>query len=217
MSSTSLKKNLFEQLATIGKTLSHENRLMILDVLAQGKSDVDTLGEKVGLTRAGVSKHLQHLKHAGLVTSRREGKHIIYTLSDESVYTLIVHLRQVAETQLEEMQALLKQHLKPNTLLEPIPMTEIKKLEQNHQAYQLVDVRPEDEFLEGHIPNAINIPIDQFADNLAKLKHDQPIIIYCRGPYCMWSGDAVETLLAKGFQAKRLVDGYPEWRSLRDY
>lgn len=211
--SQTLKHNLFEQLAQVSKALGSANRLMILDVLSQGESDVDTLHKKLQLSIANVSKHLQNLKQAGLVKSRREGLRIIYMLSDRSVFNLIVSLRDVAETQLEEMQTLLTEHLKPNTPLEPISLKALKLMEQNQQSYTLVDVRPQDEFVAGHLPNAINLPIDEFSTNLKQFKLSEPLIVYCRGPYCMWSTDAVQTLLSLGYQAKRLKEGYPEWQN----
>ncbi|QBZ84132.1 putative HTH-type transcriptional regulator YgaV [Hydrogenovibrio crunogenus] len=211
-----LKRNLFEQLAQVSKALGQTNRLMILDILSQSECDVDTLHRKLGLSVANVSKHLQNLKQAGLVKSRRDGLRIIYKLSDESVFRLIVSLREVAETQLEEMQALLVEHLKPNTPLEPISLQVLKKMERNHQSFTLLDVRPYDEFSSGHLPNAINIPIDELSKNFSQLSPDQPLIIYCRGPYCMWSHEAAEILQEKGYEAKRLIEGYPEWRATQE-
>lgn len=206
----SLKYNLFDQLAQVSKALGHANRLMILDVLTQAACDVETLHKKLGLSIANVSKHLQTLKQAGLVTSIRDGQRIIYSLSDPSVYRLITSLRDVAESQLVSMQSLLIEHLKPNTPFEPISLKALKK---SKQAYTLLDVRPEDEFLAGHIPNAINIPIEQLPQKISQLQTDQTLIVYCRGPYCMWSQQAVEALLQRGIEAKRLTEGYPEWQA----
>jgi len=211
--SQSLKYNLFEQLAQVSKALGHANRLMILDVLSQGECDVDTLHRKLYLSIANVSKHLQSLKQAGLVKNRREGLRIIYMLSDKSVLNLIVSLREVAETQLDQMQSLLIEHLKPNTPLEPISLKTLTSMQQNQQSYTLVDVRPKDEFVAGHLPNAINVPIEEFSKHLNQFKVSEPLIVYCRGPYCMWSNDAVQTLLSHGYQAKRLKEGYPEWQA----
>ncbi len=215
-SKPSLKYSLFEQLAQVSKSLGHANRLMILDVLSQGESDVDTLHQKLGLTVANVSKHLQSLKQVGLVTSRREGQRIIYALSNEAVFRLIMSLREVAELQLEEMHHLLEAHLKPNTPFEPISLETLKQMQAESQPMTLLDVRPEDEFQSGHLPNAINIPIDDLPESLSELDPEQTLVVYCRGPYCMWSKDALEVLLEKGFTAKRLIEGYPEWRQQAD-
>lgn len=209
MAINSLKLSLFEQLAQVSKALGHANRLMILDVLAQTHCDVETLHKKLGLSIANVSKHLQTLKHAGLVTNERQGQHSVYALSDDSVFRLIVSLRDVAESQLDSMQALLAEHIQPNTDYEPISL---KALREYKQPYTLLDVRPEDEFKAGHIPHAINIPIEQLASKLSQLQNDQTIVIYCRGPYCMWSQQAVDALQKRGIQAKRLAEGYPEWQ-----
>lgn len=208
----SLKHSLFEQLSHVSKALGHSNRLMILDILTQGECDVETLHQKLGLSIANVSKHLQSLKQAGLVVNRREGQRIIYALSDQSVFRLIVSLREVAESQQEEMRSLLEEHIKPNTPLEPISLNVLKKMEKEKQPITLLDVRPTDEFDSGHLPNAINVPIDIFPENLSQLDQNNTLIVYCRGPYCMWSKEAVEVLLDKGFKAKRLIEGYPEWQ-----
>ena len=217
MSTTpSLKHSLFEQLAHVSKALGHSNRLMILDILSQGECDVETLHQKLGLSIANVSKHLQSLKQAGLVINRREGQRIIYALSDQSVFRLIVSLRDVAESQQEEMRSLLEEHIKPNTPLEPISLNVLKKMEKEKQPITLLDVRPVDEFNSGHLPNAINIPIESFPENLSQLDQSNTLIVYCRGPYCMWSKEAVEVLLEKGFKAKRLTEGYPEWQQTQN-
>lgn len=206
----SLKYNLFDQLAQVSKALGHANRLMILDVLVQTESDVDTLHQKLGLSIANVSKHLQTLKQAGLVISQRQGQRIVYALSDPSVFRLIVSLREVTESQLDSMQTLLLTHLQPNTPFEPISLKALKDIK---QPYTLLDVRPEDEYAAGHIPQAINIPIEQLAHKLPELDTDRTLIVYCRGPYCMWSQQALDQLQQRGIAAKRLAEGYPEWRS----
>ncbi len=211
---SSLKYSLFEQVAHISKALGHANRLMIIDILSQGPSDVDGLRRKLNLSLANVSKHLQNLKQAGLVTSHREGQRVIYTLTSETVFQLTVCLREVAETQLEKMRQLLQEHLKPHTPLEPISFEQLNKIRQQNPSVTLLDVRPADEYNAGHLPNAINIPIESLADNLAKLDPNQTLIVYCRGPYCMWSKEALELLHQKGYKAKRLSEGYPEWRQL---
>lgn len=207
----SLKYNLFDQLAQVSKALGHANRLMILDVLAQTESDVDTLHQKLGLSIANVSKHLQTLKQAGLVVSERQGQRVVYALSDPSVFRLIVSLRDVAESQLDSMQSLLQSHLQPNTPFEPISLNALKDF---NQPYTLLDVRPADEFAAGHIPQAINIPIEQLPEKLAQLTAEPTLIVYCRGPYCMWSQQALDQLQQHGIQAKRLAEGYPEWQQL---
>jgi rhodanese-related sulfurtransferase/DNA-binding transcriptional ArsR family regulator len=205
-----MKIHLFEQLAQVSKAIGHANRLMILDVLMQAECDVETLHQKVGLSLANVSKHLQILKQAGLVKHQRHGQRMLYSLSDQRVYDLIAALRDVAESQLASMQALLQEHLKPNTPLAPISLDQLQKLS---QPFKLLDVRPPDEFAAGHIPSAINVPIDQLADNLPEVHDDTTIVVYCRGPYCLWSQEAVEALQSKGLKATRLAEGYPEWQA----
>jgi DNA-binding transcriptional ArsR family regulator/rhodanese-related sulfurtransferase len=208
-STTSLKYHLFDQLAQVSKSLGHANRLMILDVLAQTPCDVDTLHTKLDLSLANVSKHLQSLKQAGLVTSQRQGQHIVYALSDSSVFDLIVSLRNVAESQVASMQTLLHTHLQPNTAFEPISLKTLNELQ---QPFTLLDLRPEDEYAAGHIPNAINVPIEKLAQKLSDFDVHHTLIVYCRGPYCMWSKQALDELQKLGISAQRLAEGYPEWR-----
>ncbi|KUJ73020.1 metalloregulator ArsR/SmtB family transcription factor [Thiomicrospira sp. WB1] len=213
MPQTSLKTHLFEQLAQVSKALGHANRLMILDVLMQTDCDVETLQNKVGLNLANVSKHLQSLKQAGLVKTQRQGQRMIYSLSDPRVYTLVASLRDVAESQLESMQRLLEDHLKLNTPLAPISLNELAQLP---QPYTLLDVRPPDEFAAGHIPSAINVPVESLAQTLPSITPNTTLVVYCRGPYCLWSQEAVQTLQAQGWKAHRLAEGYLEWQSQQD-
>lgn len=211
-----LKLCLFEQLAQIGKSLGHANRLLILDVLAQGPCQVDVLSQKLDLSVANVSKHLQHLKQAGLVVNEVQGTQRIYQLSDERIVPLIQTLRHIAEQQMAQVSTLLTEKLYPRAPLMPFNPKELKQAVKENKV-TLLDVRPSDEFRAGHIQGAINLPIESL-DNpatqsamLAQLPQQKPIVVYCRGPYCLWSYEAVETLQASGHTASRMPEGYPEW------
>lgn len=207
-----LKQCLFEQLAQIGKSLGHANRLQILDVLAQGACQVDTLSQKLDLSLANVSKHLQHLKQAGLVINHTQGSQRIYQLSDEAIVPLIKTLRQIAENQMDLVSQLLNEKLHPRAPLMPYNPNELRQALQTDQV-TLLDVRPCDEYQAGHIAGAINIPIETLGDHIQQLSQLKPIVIYCRGPYCLWSYEAVELLQSAGIDASRMPEGYPEWNA----
>lgn len=213
---TNLKLCLFEQLAQIGKSLGHANRLLILDVLAQGACQVDVLSHKLGLSVANVSKHLQHLKQAGLVVNEVQGTQRVYQLSDEAIVPLIQTLRQIAENQMAEVATLLNEKLHPRAPLMPFNPKELKQAVQENRV-TLLDVRPADEYQAGHIDGAINLPIESLGNStertlsFAQLSHQKPFVVYCRGPYCLWSYEAVEKLQANGLSASRMPEGYPEW------
>lgn len=217
---TNLKRCLFEQLAQMGKSLGHSNRLLILDVLAQGAYQVDALSLKLGLSVANVSKHLQHLKQAGLVISEVQGTQRIYQLSDKAIVPLIQIMRQIAENQMAEVATLLNEKLHPRAPLMPFNPKELKQAVKENKV-TLLDVRPTDEYQAGHIDGAINLPIESLTQSpsqslaLPAFSHPKPIVVYCRGPYCLWSYQAVEALQANGHSASRMPEGYPEWAILQ--
>lgn len=211
MQTDNLKLCLFEQLAQIGKSLGHANRLLILDILAQAPHQVETISAKLGLSVANVSKHLQNLKQSGLVASDIKGSQRIYRLSTEEIIPLIQSMRQVAELQMEQVSQILNEQLEPKAPLTPFNPQQLKKSLKTEQI-TLLDVRPEDEYQFGHIDGAINVPIEKLADRMQDLCKQKPVVVYCRGPYCLWSYDAVEQLKQDNFDASRLADGYPDWK-----
>ena len=212
MSSESPKYALLSQFAAVAKALGHAHRLELLEFAAQGERSVDSLAERAGLTVGNTSQHLQHLRRAGLVRSRREGKRILYRLSDEAVVGLLASLRQIAERNVAEVQRVLDGYFHERDALEPLSRDEL--VARMHDGLVTVlDVRPEDEFVAGHLPGAINIPLRKLEEQLAELPRDHEIIAYCRGPYCVLSFEAVSTLRGRGFKARRFEEGYPEWRA----
>lgn len=210
MPQDNLKLCLFEQLALIGKSLGHANRLLILDILAQAPTQVEVLSQKLGLSVANVSKHLQQLKQTNLVECETQGTQRIYRLSDPAIIPMIQAMRQIAENQMAEVSEILNEKLHPRAPLMPFNPKELKKAVQSEQV-TLLDVRPEDEYQAGHIEGAINMPIDELNDKMTDLPIDKPVIVYCRGPYCLWSYDAVENLTQNHFSASRIAEGFPEW------
>lgn len=211
MSSTTFKHELFTQFARMGKALSHANRLEILEFLAQGERNVEALAKTSGLTVANTSQHLQQLRQAGLVTMHKRGQHVYYRLPGDEVVELIAMLRALAERQLAEVERLVNAYLTVKDSLEPVPATELMQRARSGLV-TVLDVRPTEEFVAGHVPGAINLPLKQLESRLHQLPMDQEIVAYCRGPYCVLAFEAVAKLRANGFKARRLQDGFPEWK-----
>lgn len=205
---------MYAQFAALAKAIGHGHRLELLELVAQGERSVERLAECTGLSVANVSQHLQHLRRAGLVTSRRQAKFVLYALADEGVLALLAALHSVAERNVGEVDRLLRGYFHERDALEPISRTELLR-RIKAKAVIVLDVRPEDEFALGHIPSARNVPVSELRRHLAKLDRDAEIVAYCRGPYCVMSFEAVALLRKKGFKARRLEDGMPEWRAAR--
>jgi ArsR family transcriptional regulator len=206
------KKALFDQFALMANTLGHAHRLELLEQVAQGERSVEILAQRIGLSIANASQHLQRLRRAGLVTARRDGKFVYYRLADDSVLELIAALHRISERNVAEVARLLHSYFYNRDSLEPISREEL--LERSRAgAVTVLDVRPEDEFALGHLPDAVNIPLRALESRLSELNRAQEIVAYCRGPYCVLSFEAVAALRARGFKARRLVDGLPEWRA----
>lgn len=212
MSSDNFKHDLFTQFARVGKALSNGNRLELLEYIAQGERSVDELASVSGLTVANTSQHLQQLRQAGLVMSRKEGLRVIYMLSGDDVISLLDALRGVAERHVADVAQLVKTYLTVKDELEPLPRQEL--LERVRDGLVTVlDVRPPEEYAAGHVPGAVNVPLSRLKQYLKELKPEQEIVAYCRGPHCVLAFDAVASLRKKGLNARRLEDGFPEWKT----
>lgn len=209
------QQQLLDTLALVARALGNGHRLALLERLAQGEAPVETLASTADLTVGNASQHLQQLRRAGLVTARRAGKQMIYRLTDERVVTLMGLLRQVAETNLAEMERLVGRLFADDDAqgaLEAVSRGELlAKLESGQVA--LLDVRPEEEYEAGHLPEAINIPLAQLEVMLERLPRDKEIVAYCRGPYCALSHEAVQRLRQLGYRVRRFEEGYPEWKA----
>ena len=213
MSTQGFKQNLFSQFARIGKAMSNGHRLELLEFLAQGERSVDELARVSGLSVANTSQHLQQLRQAGLVLARKEGQKVYYRVSGEDVLLLFAQLRSVAERHLAEVQQLVNDYLKTRDDLEAIPASELLDRIRN-DLVTIIDVRPAEEYRQGHLPGAINIPLPELEKQLQQLDPAQQVVAYCRGPHCVLAFDAVQTLRDRGFNARRLDGGLPEWRLL---
>ncbi len=205
------KLALLEEYALIARALGAPHRMMLLEQLAQGERGVEALARKVGLTVANGSQHLQQLRRAGLVTSRRAGKAVIYRLTDDNTLVLMDLVRQIAQRNLSAVDEILRS-LSGGTLPEPITRAELAaRLEDG--SVTLLDIRPEDEFNFGHIPGAVRIDLNALDALVEQMHFAAEIIAYCRGPYCVYAHQAVARLRQLGLKARRMEGGLPEWRA----
>ncbi|MBF6387775.1 metalloregulator ArsR/SmtB family transcription factor [Nocardia farcinica] len=203
------KAALYEAFAVGGKALASAKRLELLDLLAQGERSVEALAAAAGLNLTTASAHLQTLKHAGFVATRREGVRIHYRLAGEDVARLLVLLRRVTAAHQPAVPPARESYLGDAGA----ELSSAELLARGTEGQVVVlDVRPEAEYAAGHIPGAINIPIDQLSDRIAELPADTEIVVYCRGEYCVFAYDAVRLLTERGRRAVRLRDGMLEWR-----
>ena len=212
MSRNRFKHDLFVQFARVGKALSNANRLALLEFVAQGARSVEQLAKVSGLNMANASQHLQELRQAGLVTARKEGLRVYYELSGDDVIELLDVIRRVAEDRIAEVQKLVRTFLTTKDALEPIAAKELLGRVRKGLV-TVLDVRPLEEYQAGHLPGAVNIPLSEIEGRLGKLPKNKEIVAYCRGPYCVLAFEAVKLLRERGFKARRLQAGLPEWRS----
>lgn len=212
MSSSHFKQDLFTQFARVGKALSNANRLELLEFIAQGERSVDQLAKVAGLTVANTSQHLQQLRQAGLVSCRKDGLKVFYSLSGDDVIELLGTLRHVAERHIADVEKLVDTYLTVKDELEPVPREALLERVQDGLV-TVLDVRPPEEYEAGHVPGAVNVPLSELEHYLGQLNPEQEIVAYCRGPHCVLAFDAVVALRERGLRARRLEDGYPEWRT----
>lgn len=212
MSTQNLKQQLFEQFARVGKALSSPVRLDLLECLGQGQRSVEALAEKCGIPVSNASHHLQQLRQAGLVSAYKDGLYVYYRLAGDEVVGLLNALRSVAEQNNAEVERLINTYLTVKDTLEPVLAEEL--LDRVRKGLVTVlDVRPPDEYAAGHIAGAVNVPLAELEKYLHKLKPKKEIVAYCRGPHCVLSYDAVEKLRGRGIKARRLKEGFPEWKA----
>ena len=207
-----IKDLLYEQVARIGKALASPKRLELLEVLAQGEKTVETLSAELSIDVKLASAHLKALRAARLVDSRRDGKYMVYRLSGQDVSDLWVNLREVAEEHLLELRMAIDQMVAQPDKLSTIDRDTL--LEQAKRGEVIViDVRPQAEYEAAHLPFARSMPIDELEHRLSELPRRREIVAYCRGPFCMLSDEALKLLRAKGYKARKILDGVSEWRA----
>ena len=212
MSSENPKRLIFEQFAALARTLGSAHRLELLELLAQTERSVEHLAGLSGLTIANASQHLQQLRRSGLVQARREGKRVLYRLADADVVALLGGLRRIAERNVGQVEKVLNSYFRQRDRLEPVSRKELLR-RMRDGLVTVIDTRPAAEFVAGHLPGAINVPLGELRRRLRELPREQQIVAYCRGPYCVLSYEAVAELRKRGFNAYRLEEGYPEWKA----
>jgi rhodanese-related sulfurtransferase len=213
MSSVGPKQHVFASLAQIAQALGHAHRLELLEHLGQGERSVEDLATRASLTIANTSRHLQLLRRAALVEGRRDGKRVYYRLAgDKVVVGLLGALSRVGERNSAEIARVRGSYFRARDEFEPVSRDELLDRLRSGTA-TVLDVRPEDEFANGHLPAALNIPLAQLEWRLAELPAEQEIVAYCRGPWCVLSFEAVALLRQRGYRARRLEDGFPEWKT----
>jgi rhodanese-related sulfurtransferase/DNA-binding MarR family transcriptional regulator len=212
MSSLGPKQRVFVSLAEIAQALGHSHRLELLEHLGQGERSVEDLATRSGMTVANTSRHLQLLRRAALVEGRRETKRVFYRLlGEDAVVALLQALSRVGERNSAEIARMMASYFRARDEFEPVSRKELLERLRCGTA-TVLDVRPEDEFGQGHVPGALNIPLSQLERRLAELPVDREVVAYCRGPWCVLSFEAVAVLRQRGYQVRRLEDGFPEWK-----
>ena len=212
MSTDTLKRSLYQSLAKVAQALANANRLQLLEFIAQGERSVEELATMAGLSIANTSQHLQGLRQAGLVVPRKDGQRVFYSIAGKEVVHLYSALRRSGEAHAAEVEKLVRDFLGHRDELEPVRgeelLARVKK-----GLVTVLDVRPAEEFAAGHLVGATNVPIDKLESSLAKLPKSREVVAYCRGPYCLMSFEAVSKLRKRGWKARRLEGGFPEWKA----
>jgi rhodanese-related sulfurtransferase len=206
------KIGLFDAFASIGKALSSGRRVEMVDVLAQGPRSVEQLAGEIGQSVANTSSHLQVLAAAGLVTAERDGNRVIYSLAGPSVEALWAAVRTAASDHLAVVDRLAHAYLGDRGELEVVTRAELVDRLRRGDGPVVLDVRPLAEYTSGHIPGAVSVPPDELAQRLRRVPRGQDIVAYCRGPFCVYADDAVRQLRRRKVRARRLEEGFPEWR-----
>ena len=206
------KDRLFGQFARIGKALASPRRLEIVDLLAQGERTVEEIAKETSMSVASASQHLQVLKAARMVEVRRGGLFMHYRLAGEDVFRTWQAVRTLAESRLSEVDDVVEAYLGDRDALEAVDAAELMK-RLNDGSVIVLDVRPDEEYRAGHIPGALSVPVDALEAALQTLPKDREIVAYCRGPYCVFSDEAVAFLRERGYKARRLRQGLPDWRA----
>jgi rhodanese-related sulfurtransferase len=211
MDHRTFKTQVNEQFARVAKAIANPHRLELVDLLAQGERSVEELANEADLSIANTSQHLQALRDAHIVATRKEGLRVYYRLANPQIFRLVQIIREIAEQQLAEVDRIVKSFLADRKSLEPITLNElVARLDE--PGLIILDVRPALEYAQGHIPGARSIPVDELTVRLNELTPDQEIVAYCRGPYCVFADEAVEILTDHGYRVRRMQEGFPDWK-----
>jgi rhodanese-related sulfurtransferase len=211
MNSRQFKDNLYEQFARISKALAHPKRIELIDMLSQGERSVEALARETQMSIANTSQHLQTLKAARLINTRKDGLYVYHLLADIHVLKLWSLIRDLGQKNLAEVDRVVQTYLSDRQQFQSVSAEELLNLIQKKDVVVL-DVRPTLEYKQGYIKGAISVPLEKLEEYLSKIPKSKTIVAYCRGPYCVMSFDAVELMKSKGYRAVRLDEGLPEWR-----
>ena len=206
------KDAIFDQLARVATAFASPKRMELIDLLAQGERTVESLADAANMTVANTSRHLQVLRNAGLVVSRKEGLYVFYRIADETVVDGYRQLRIIAESRIAEVRQLSEAFFGEVDGAEPVSFDELLARSKSGEVV-VVDVRPTIEFNAGHLPGAISMPLEELSSRIAELDPGATVVAYCRGPYCVLAAKAVRDLRAAGLLAQRLGGGPPDWRA----
>jgi rhodanese-related sulfurtransferase len=212
MKSRDFKDLIFQQFANIATAFSSPKRLEIIDLLIQGEKDVETLSKQISSEFANTSRHLQILKNARLVESRRDGVRIYYRITEERVFNCWKSLQLLSESRVAELKQVLKGFLEERNAADTISTDELLSRIKSNDVI-IIDVRPDEEYKNGHIKGSVSFPLAELKDRLDEIPKDREVVAYCRGPYCVLAPEAISILRSKGFNAVRLENGLPEWKA----
>jgi rhodanese-related sulfurtransferase/DNA-binding transcriptional ArsR family regulator len=206
------KDELYAQFARIGHALASPKRLELLDLLAQGERTVEAIAEEIEVPVKNTSAHLRVLRQAHLVATRREGTFVFYRLADDEAVRLLRSLEAVAHRGLADVRDAAQAYLGSPDTVEPVSLAELRRLVQS-RAVTVLDVRPSEEYVAGHIPGARSLPVADLKRRLRELPRAREVVAYCRGPFCVFANDAVALLRRHGYKARRAEQGLPDWRA----
>lgn len=212
MSHREFKDALYTQFARIGHAISSPKRLEMLDLLSQGEKTVEQLAAQSETPIKNTSAHLRALRQARLVDTRRDGTYVYYRLGDEKVIRLLQSLQGLGRVRLAEVEQVTNLYLESRDELDAVDLKELRRLVRTGEV-TIVDVRPRDEFEAGHIPGALSMPVPELRKRLGEIPKSREVIAYCRGPYCVYSLEAVTLLRKHGYRARRAEQGLPQWRT----
>ena len=214
MDSGHFKSGVYGHFARVAGALASPARLELLDVLAQGEVDVETASRRARLPLKNASAHLRVLRQARLVETRREGTRVFYRLASPSVFALLRDLQSLARERVADVEHLVRDFLAGRDPLEPVTRRELSRRLRAGDV-TLVDVRPSEEYASGHIAGAISVPVHELRRRLREIPRRREVVAYCRGPYCVYAAEAVDALRRKGYRARRLEDGFADWKARR--
>jgi len=211
MNGRDFKDAIYDGLSKLLKALANPSRLEIIEMLSQGEKSVEGIVQATGISIANASQHLQVMKNNNIVKTRKEGHYVYYSLGNDEFLSLYQHITKYAVNEIAELEKILNQQREEYKSLNAVSLNELESMINSNNVL-LLDVRPPIEYEFGHITGAISIPINELMKKLKTLSKDKEIIAYCRGPFCVLADEAVKILSEKGYNVRRLDEGYPEWK-----